>query len=94
MPAPNVTSLAVDRERLYLGRSDGTISRQSLTALRASAKPLPLAKPAACKDDNGGGILGALGGLADPDEPRGRLPDDGAYDEPDPVMPGFEGLGD
>jgi hypothetical protein len=93
VPAPNAVSLAVDRDRLYLGRNDGTVARRSLAVLRASAKPVKLAKPEACEQE-GGGMFGALGRLGGSDEPRGRLPDDGAYDEPDPEMPSLEGLGD
>ncbi len=82
MPAPNVISLAVDGDRVYLGRNDGTVVRRSWTSLRAGGRPLPITKPEACEDE-GGAMMGAFGRLGGSDETRGRLDDKGAYDEPD-----------
>jgi WD40 repeat protein len=84
MPAANVLSLAVDGDRVYFGRNDGTIARRSLTSMRSAATVLPITRPAAC-EEQGGSAFGTLGGFGGDDEPRGRLPDDGAYDEPDPT---------
>lgn len=88
MSAANVLSLAVDGDRVYFGRNDGTIARRSLTSMRATAKALPITEPAAC-GEHGGSMFGSLGGLGDSDQPRGRLPDEGTYDEPDSTMPDF-----
>jgi hypothetical protein len=92
MPAPNTTSLAFSADHVYLGRTDGTVARRSLTALRASATALAV-KPAPACDENED-RAGMFGGGSFGTKHRGRLPDDGAYDEDDPAFAPmlFEGV--
>ncbi|MBS1118632.1 MAG: Anaphase-promoting complex subunit 4 domain [Deltaproteobacteria bacterium] len=89
--APSAITLAIDHDRIYFGRNDGTVARRSLSAMRRGAKPFPIATPAACEDEGGTMGLASFGRLGGSDAPRGRLDDAGAYDEPDPPIPGESG---
>lgn len=89
LPAPNAVAVALDGDRIYLGRNDGTVARRAWSALRATARPFPLAPVAGCAPE-GGSLFGVFG-FGD-DGRRGRLDDAGAYDEPDPAPPELDDL--
>jgi hypothetical protein len=83
VPVPGAVSVAVLRDQIYFGRTDGTVERRSLAALRTTASKLEARHADRCEPEHGGyGMSGgfSLGG----DVPRGRLDDKGDYDEPDP----------
>jgi hypothetical protein len=84
VPAPSAVSVAVLRDQIYLGRTDGTVERRSLAALHTLATKLEARHAERCEPSRGGyGMMGG-GFLLGGDVPRGRLDDKGAYDEPDP----------
>lgn len=85
MRAPDAVSVALDGDRIYLGRSDGTVARRSLGAMRTTARMLAARRAEPCQPRSLAGD--AFGTLFGNTMPRGRLDDAGAYDEPDPAPP-------